>query len=48
MTFKDFVKSTGLASTEVSLVNMAAALLLALALGVFIFWVYKRTFQGVL
>jgi len=48
MTFNDFIQLTGLAGEDVSLINIAAALLLSLALGVYIFWVYKRTFQGVL
>lgn len=48
MTFDDFIQLTGLAPNELSLIHIATALLLSLALGVFIFWIYKRTFQGVL
>ncbi len=48
MTFDDFIQLTGLAPNELSLGHIVTALLLSLAMGVFIFWIYKRTFQGVL
>ena len=48
MTFDDFIELTGLASTELSLLYIITAMLLSLALGVFIFWIYKRTFLSVL
>lgn len=48
MTFNEFIQLTGLASNELSLIYIVATLLMSLALGVFIFWIYKRTFQGVL
>ena len=49
MTFKDIFKSNFLEKVgSVSLLDMALAMLLAFALGVFIFFVYKKTFQGVM
>jgi uncharacterized membrane protein YhiD involved in acid resistance len=48
MTFNDFIQQTGLITNELPLIYIFTALLLSLALGVFIFWIYKRTFQGVL
>ena len=48
MTFNDFIQQTGLVMNELSFLSIATALVLSLALGVFIFWIYKRTFQGVL
>lgn len=49
MTFKDIFKSSFLESiTSVSLVDMAIALILAFALGMFIFLIYKKTFSGVM
>ncbi len=48
MTFKDIFKSNFLENvTSVSLLDMALALVLAFALGLFIFLVYKKTYQGV-
>lgn len=49
MTFKDIFKSSFLETmTSVSILDMAVALVLAFALGLFIFFVYKKTFQGVM
>ena len=49
MTFQDIFKSSFLENvTGVSLFDMAVALILAFGLGVFIFFVYKRTFMGVM
>lgn len=49
MTFKDIIKSGYLDSvTAVSAAEMAVTLLLAFCLGVLIFLVYKKTYQGVL
>lgn len=49
MTFKDIFKSSFLETmTSVSILDMAVALVLAFALGLFIFLVYKKTFQGVM
>lgn len=47
-TFQDIFKSSFLENVNsVSLVDMALALSLAFCLGLFIFYVYKRCFQGV-
>ncbi len=49
MTFQDIFKSSFLKNvTSVSLIDMAIALLLAFGLGLFIFFVYKKTFTGVM
>lgn len=49
MTFNDIFKSGFLENvTSVSLLDMTIALALAFCLGVFIFWVYKKTFSGVM
>jgi len=49
MTFQDIFKSSFLENvTSVSLLDMGIALVLAFCLGLFIFLVYKRTFQGVM
>lgn len=49
MTFNDIFKSSFLENiTGVSLVDMAVALILAFGLGMFIFLVYKKTYQGVM
>lgn len=49
MTFNDIFKSSFLENvTSVSLLDMTLALALAFCLGVFIFWVYKKTFSGVM
>ena len=49
MTFSDIFKSSFLENiTSVSLVDMIVALLIAFGLGVFIFLVYKKTFNGVM
>ncbi|MBP0958902.1 MAG: DUF4956 domain-containing protein [Oscillospiraceae bacterium] len=49
MTFNDIFKSGFLDSiTSVSIVDMIIALVLAFALGMFIFLVYKKTFSGVM
>ena len=49
MTFNDIFKSSFLDSiTSVSIVDMVIALVLAFALGMFIFLVYKKTFSGVM
>lgn len=49
MTFKDIFKSSFLETmTSVSVLDMAIALILAFALGLFIFLVYKKTFNGVM
>ncbi len=48
-TFQDIFKSSFLENvTSVSLLDMLIALVLAFGLGVFIFWVYKRTYSGVM
>lgn len=48
-TFNDIFKSSFLENiASVSLLDMAAALLLAFGLGVFIFFVYKKTYSGVM
>jgi uncharacterized membrane protein YhiD involved in acid resistance len=48
MTFNDFLQGTDLVGSTVPVISMAATLLLAFALGLFIFWVYKRSYQGVM
>ncbi len=49
MTFGEIFKSDFLNNiTEVSLVDMAIALLLAFGIGMFIFFVYKKTYSGVM
>ena len=49
MTFNDIFKSDFMANiTSVNLVDMTIALTLAFCLGLFIFMVYKKTFQGVM
>lgn len=49
MTFNDIFKSSFLENiTSVSILDMAIALLLAFGLGVFIFLIYKKTYQGVM
>ena len=48
MTFNDIFKSNFLDSVQsFSLLDTALALVVALALGLFIFLIYKKTFQGV-
>lgn len=49
MNFGDVFKSSFLENvTSVSMLDMAIALLLAFCLGVFIFFVYKKTYKGVM
>lgn len=49
MTFNDIFKSSFLENvTSVSFTDMAIALVLAFGLGIFIFFVYKKTYQGVM
>lgn len=49
MTFNDIFKSSFLENvSSVSILDMAVALVLAFALGLFIFLIYKKTFAGVL
>lgn len=49
MTFNDIFKSSFLENiTSVSLLDMALALVLAFGIGMFIFVVYKKTYQGVM
>lgn len=49
MTFNDIFKSSFLENiTGVSILDMAIALALAFGLGMFIFLVYKKTYQGVM
>lgn len=49
MTFNDIFKSSFLENiTSVSILDMAIALVLAFGLGMFIFLVYKKTYQGVM
>ena len=49
MTFSDIFKSSFLENvTSVSLFDMALALVLAFGIGMFIFFVYKKTFSGVM
>ena len=49
MTFNDIFKSSFLENvSSISIVDMLIALVLAFGLGMFIFLVYKKTFQGVM
>lgn len=49
MTFNDIFKSSFLENiSSVSILDMAVALLLAFGIGMFIFLVYKKTYQGVM
>lgn len=49
MTFNDIFRSSFLENiTSVSIFDMAVALVLAFGLGLFIFLVYKKTYQGVM
>ncbi len=49
MTFNDIFKSSFLENmASVSILDMVIALLLAFGLGLFIFFVYKKTYQGVM
>ncbi|MBE6011604.1 MAG: DUF4956 domain-containing protein [Lachnospiraceae bacterium] len=49
MTFNDIFKSSFLENvTAVSIIDMSIAIILSFALGLFIFFVYKRTFKGIL
>lgn len=48
-TFQDIFKSSFLQNvTAISLLDMALALVLAFCIGVFIFFIYKKTYQGVM
>ena len=49
MTFQDIFKSSFLDRADsIPLVDMVLALLLAFLVGLWIFWIYKRTFRGVM
>ena len=49
MTFKDIFKSSFLENvTAVSILDIVIALVLAFCLGLFIFYIYKKTYSGVL
>ena len=49
MTFNDIFKSSFLENvTSVSIIDMVLAMALAFAIGLFIFFVYKKTYQGVM
>jgi uncharacterized membrane protein YhiD involved in acid resistance len=49
MTFNDIFKSSFLENvTSVSILDMVLALLLAFAVGVFIYFIYKKTYTGVM
>lgn len=49
MTFNDIFKSSFLENvTSISILDMALALVLAFGVGLFIFFIYKKTFTGVM
>ena len=48
MTFQDLISGTDLSGSNLTAIGIAATLLLSFALGMFIFWIYKRTYQGVM
>lgn len=47
-TFRDVLKSTILDTAGVSLVDMLVSMALALCLGLFIYWIYRKTFSSVM
>ena len=49
MTFRDIFKSGFLARTaQLSVIDMAVSMLLAFAIGLFIFYIYKKSYRGVM
>ena len=49
MTFRDIFKSGFLARTaQLSVADMAVSMLLAFAIGLFIFYIYKKSYRGVM
>lgn len=49
MTFKEIFKSSFLENvTSISILDMAIAMILAFCLGLFIFYIYKKTYAGVM
>lgn len=48
MTFQDFINGTDLVGSDLSAIQISATLFLSFAVGMFIFWIYKRTYQGVM
>ena len=48
MTFTDFINSMNLESSGTSFLQIIATMVLTFALSLIIFWVYKRTYQGVM
>ncbi len=49
MTFKDIFKSSFLENvSSVNILDMVIAMVLAFAIGLFIFWVYKKTYKGLM
>ena len=49
MSFRDVFKSSFLADVSaISILDMALALLLAFGVGLFIFFIYKKTYAGVM
>ena len=49
MTFRDVFKSSFLDNvSSISILDMALALVLAFGLGLFIFFIYKKTYAGVM
>lgn len=49
MTFKDIFKSKYLENvTSIPIFDMALGMLLAFLVGLFIFWIYKKTYRGVM
>src|SRR6056297_138115 len=48
MTFTDFINSMNLESSGTSFLQIIATMALTFALSLIVFWVYKRTYQGVM
>ena len=49
MTFQDIFKSSFLENVSaISVLDMALALILAFALGLFIFFIYKKSYSGLM
>jgi uncharacterized membrane protein YhiD involved in acid resistance len=48
MTWEDFLKNTDFFTTELSVTSVAATLLFSFALGLFIFFIYRVSYKGVM
>jgi uncharacterized membrane protein YhiD involved in acid resistance len=48
MTWEDFLKNTDLFTTDLSVTSIAGTLLFSFALGLFIFFIYRASYKGVM